>query len=230
MKTVRVRHTIEPSSATKTAMTVLCDERNESMRLSECFRCERFGWLEVDSLSDRLVLRCTESKARLEPCAPPSLDACLSRPLSALMTSKIFCVAPQTPYEVLAMLFMEREISAAPVVNADGRPIGLVSKTDLVRALFGHARPDGADWLIHGADSSAERLLRLAAAGAIEEGTAEGLMTPIPCTISESASFGDAIRTMSDNRYHHLIVVSSEGLTVGILSALDVVNIIAQNA
>src|SRR5207249_4498099 len=93
---------------------------------------------------------------------------------------------------------------------------------------FGKERPDGAQWLLHTTDSSAERLLRFAAAGALEEGTAESLMTPIPLTVPETATLGDAIALMSENRLHHVIVLSPDALVVGLLSALDVVDIIAK--
>jgi CBS domain-containing protein len=230
MKTVRDRHPIAPSAASRTAMTVLCEDRAQSLKLGGYFRFDR--WLEVDPSHDRLVSPSSSTLGEGEGCArpPASLDECLSERLSAIMTSKVFCVAPQTPLEVLAMLFMERDLSAAPVVDVEGRAIGLVSKTDLVRALFGKERPGGAAWLVHDSESTAERLLRLAASGALEEGTAEGLMTPVSLTVDESMTLAEAIRTMSENRLCHLIVHGSKRMVVGIISALDVVDLIANTA
>jgi CBS domain-containing protein len=215
MKTIRAPHT-----------TVLREDRALSLRLGECFRFER--WREVDPSSARPTSSPGEGEGRAR--SPMSLDESLSQPLSAMMTRKVFCVAPQTPLEVLAMLFVECDLSAAPVVDSEHRAIGLVSKTDLVGALFGKERPGGASWLVHDSDSTAERLLRLAAAGALQEGTAESLMTPARLTVDRSMTLADAIRTMSQHRLHDLIVHGPKRTVVGILSALDIVDLVASTA
>ena len=64
-------------------------------------------------------------------------------------------------------------------------------------------------------------------AGGIEEGRAESLMTPLPYTLPESSSLGEAVMLMSEHRIHHVMVVSPAGAVVGIISPLDVVDIIA---
>jgi CBS domain-containing protein len=237
-RTVRVRQTIQPSSAVKTSLSVLCAETKTSLKLDDCFRCAEFGWLEVDPSNDRFVLTCGQVLARKGMLvdggrnAPKrgAFDELLGESLSTVMTSKVYCIAKETPIEVLAMLFLEREVSAAPVVDGDGRPLGLVSKTDLVRALFGDSARSGAAWLEHESDSTAERLLRFAAAGGVAEGTAENLMTPVPFTIAESATLIEAIGMMSEQRLHHAVVLSSEGYVVGILSALDIVDLVAKHS
>jgi predicted transcriptional regulator len=48
--------------------------------------------------------------------------------------------------------------------------------------------------------------------------------------VEESTSLGEAVRTMSENRVHHLLVHSSQKVVVGILSPLDVLDLIVRTA
>lgn len=50
-----------------------------------------------------------------------------------VMTPEPVCVEPSTTLSQLARVFEENDISAAPVVNEEGRVIGIASKTDLIR-------------------------------------------------------------------------------------------------
>jgi CBS domain-containing protein len=59
--------------------------------------------------------------------------------ISEVMHRDVTCVSREVTIEALTSLFLERNISAAPVVDADGQPIGIVSKTDLLREPH-HAR------------------------------------------------------------------------------------------
>lgn len=59
-------------------------------------------------------------------------------PVSATMTRHVVCVRPDLSIEALASLFVERGFSGVPVVDAAGFPLGVVSKTDLVRERCKH--------------------------------------------------------------------------------------------
>ncbi len=72
-----------------------------------------------------------------------------------LMTTNLVVVPPEMPVTALAELLAGRGISAAPVVSAEGTPLGIVTEGDLIRRLadqppgpfawflqhFSHARP-----------------------------------------------------------------------------------------
>jgi hypothetical protein len=45
----------------------------------------------------------------------------------------VVCVEPKVSVEALTALFVERGFSGAPVVDGHGKPIGVLSKTDLLR-------------------------------------------------------------------------------------------------
>jgi CBS domain-containing protein len=49
-----------------------------------------------------------------------------------VMTSEVITVGPDQPIRDVAKLLLEHQISAVPVVNSDGVPIGMVSDGDLI--------------------------------------------------------------------------------------------------
>jgi CBS-domain-containing membrane protein len=56
---------------------------------------------------------------------------------SEVMTRNVFTVDPETPTRAVAKLLLDKGISAVPVVDANGAPIGMASESDLVRRAIG---------------------------------------------------------------------------------------------
>jgi len=52
-----------------------------------------------------------------------------------LMTTNLVTIPPDAPLEALARVLSERGISGAPVVDADGTLLGMVTESDLIRRL-----------------------------------------------------------------------------------------------
>lgn len=53
-----------------------------------------------------------------------------------LMTKKVLVLKPNNTFEEAAKLFIENGIDGAPVVDKDGKLISIVTKTDLMKAIF----------------------------------------------------------------------------------------------
>jgi CBS domain-containing protein len=51
---------------------------------------------------------------------------------SDVMTTKVVAVSPHTPTNKIAELLLENGISAVPIVDGSGAPIGMVSEGDLI--------------------------------------------------------------------------------------------------
>jgi CBS domain-containing membrane protein len=67
--------------------------------------------------------------------------ACLAAPLTAqcagdLMSSPAVTVGEQTPILEVADIMTRKKVNRVPVVNEDGRLIGIVSRADVVRSSF----------------------------------------------------------------------------------------------
>ncbi len=58
-----------------------------------------------------------------------------------LMTSPAVVIPPSLPVREIAALFQEKKINRAPVVDEEGRILGLVTRADLLRAWQGGDKP-----------------------------------------------------------------------------------------
>jgi acetoin utilization protein AcuB len=76
------------------------------------------------------------------------LRACLAQipanriddwPLSRLMSTKVICATADTEIRVLAEVMAARHISALPIVDAGQRVVGMVTRSDILRALVHRA-------------------------------------------------------------------------------------------
>lgn len=122
-------------------------------------------------------------------------------------------VAPDTPFLQVQHLFLEAGISGAPVVDGQGTVIGVVSTSDLLRAVD-QACDDDIDPAPaegHGDVALAERLAEL---------TARDLATPEVVWVSPDASIADVARRMRGEGIHR-VLVGLEGRLIGILTPFD---------
>jgi CBS domain-containing protein len=143
-------------------------------------------------------------------------------PISEVMHSHPHWVTEQQLVRELVSLFLDQGIGAAPVVDDNGKPIGLVSKTDVVREIKdGHRahRPEIDTHVQPWWDE--DRLSQL---------TVGEIMTPTLYTFSPSTTVADATAAMAFEGMHHLPVVEDSGKLVGMLSALDLLDWFARHA
>lgn len=136
-------------------------------------------------------------------------------PVTTVMASPVVTVDTEAPVRYLLRLFVTAGIGAAPVVDSRGELVGVVSKTDVLRALYedpAFADPELADELEEPTDTSGAGVC------------ASNLMTPAPLTVSESASVAEAASIMAREHVHRLFVVGQAGSLAGVVSAMDLVN------
>lgn len=129
------------------------------------------------------------------------------------MTRGAVTVRADTSQEQLVTLLLDQGISRVPVVDADGRPIGVVSKTDLVIAQ--HERGDTE---VSQADAGGRDRHIHEVGGIVRD-----IMTPVAFTLPETISVGEAARRLLADNVHAVPVVSSDNRVIGVLSATDIV-------
>jgi CBS domain-containing membrane protein len=143
-------------------------------------------------------------------------------PITAVMHIHPYWVTAQQPVQALLSLFVDKGISAAPVVDEEGRPMGFVSKTDVIRELH---RPSPQVPQEIGAQVQpwwdTERLSQL---------TVGEIMTPSVYTFTATTTVADATAAMAFEGVHHLPVVEASGKLMGMVSALDILDWIARDA
>lgn len=113
-----------------------------------------------------------------------------------IMTKNVMTVAPNTKVDDLAWGLTQKGVSGAPVQDAGGHILGLVTKSDLTDP----NRPSK----LHGA-------------------TAEDVMSPFVFAIATGETVFEAAKRMVDTGSHRLVVVDEQGHLAGIISTMDVV-------
>ncbi|MFJ9443278.1 CBS domain-containing protein [Kitasatospora sp. NPDC101235] len=130
------------------------------------------------------------------------------------MTSPVVLVSPETGFREIVALLSEYDITGVPVVDREGRPLGVVSEADLLRTLA--AQEDSASLLP--APESAQ-------AGPDGEVTAADLMTAQPVCTMPDTSVVAAARLMSRHGLKRLPVLDEEGRVVGVVSRGDLLRV-----
>ncbi|MFI1165474.1 CBS domain-containing protein [Streptomyces sp. NPDC020801] len=140
----------------------------------------------------------------------------LHRMVGDLMTSAVVSVRRDTGFKDIAQHLTEHGISAVPVVDGQGRPVGVVSEADLLRTQETQSDP--------GSHLTATHLLpaERAKAGAP---AAEGLMTSPAVTARPQWSIVEAARAMAHHHVKRLPVVDDAGRLVGIVSRGDLLGV-----
>jgi len=124
-----------------------------------------------------------------------------------LMTIGPVTVAVDAPIEEAQRLIVECGVSGLPVVDGGGSLVGVISQTDFMRL-------DSSDigHVIHHKPSG------------VRVGE---VMTAPPVTVLLTAPLARAARTMLDRQVHRIVVVDDSYRAIGVLSAMDFVNLYA---
>ncbi len=127
------------------------------------------------------------------------------------MTTDVITVQRDAPFKEVARLLDEHSVSALPVLDADGRLVGIVSEADLLPKEY-RDRPGRLARLMH-----RHELVKA-------EGDVAGeLMSSPAVTIGPDSSLADAAKLMMHERVKRLPVVSDSGDLIGIVSRADLV-------
>ncbi|MBC2905796.1 CBS domain-containing protein [Streptomyces cupreus] len=140
----------------------------------------------------------------------------LHRTVGDLMTAAVVSVRRDTGFKDIVEHLAEHGIAAVPVVDDQGRPIGVVSEADLLRKQESQEDPGGhlaGPHLLPAEHAKAHAL------------TAEGLMTSPPVTARPQWSVVEAARAMARHHVKHLPVVDDAGHLVGIVSRGDLLHV-----
>lgn len=176
--------------------------------------------------------------------------------VSDIMQRDVVTVPVGLPVGELAGILAEREISGAPVVDDDGRVLGVVSATDLVRLVSAEARRPEPDGPV-GDSGAAEKALELEteagsvsaffrdADGDLFRGpaalaallppapfgarTVRDIMMPARFNVRPSTTLPDLARFLVHARVHRALVME-EGDLKGIVTTFDVLRALAAEA
>jgi len=146
-----------------------------------------------------------------------------------VMNSEVLSVSPEEPLLQVHRLFVDEEITGAPVVDQDGRVLGVISSADLLRAVAedheaASASPtyfrellefSGPDWGSTPEDFQ-DRLAQLTAADA---------MTEQVISVEPDAPLSEVARLLRFHRVHR-VLVEEEGRLAGIITTFDLIGLL----
>ena len=122
-----------------------------------------------------------------------------------VMTSSVITVSPDTPVPTAATLLYSHGFTAAPVVDADGQIIGIVTEADLARS------PVVPDWWMIQREP---------------DPTVGQVMTSEPRVMHPEDDLADVVAVMLDSSIRSIPIVE-DGELVGIVTRQDVLRVVA---
>lgn len=140
------------------------------------------------------------------------------------MTAKPVCARVGMTIRDVARIFDEHKVSGTPVVDAGGKLVGVVSRTDLVKR-YAVGEIDGDPMMLielFGGKNDGKSGLKPASLITIED-----FMTCDPVTAEPSTLLKDLAQNMHKARVHRVIVVDTNKAPVGIVTSLDLVKLLA---
>jgi CBS domain-containing protein len=171
-----------------------------------------------------MTARLTDARRSGRPVTAAGLDGKGDRTMQAsdVMTTDVVTVRPDTRVEQIAGLLLERRISGVPVVDADGRLVGIVTEGDLMRRPeIGTERHRG--WWLRMFGDERERAAEYARAHGFR---AEQVMTRNVVTVTEETPLGEIARLLEEHRIKRVPVVR-DGKVVGIVSRANLLHSLA---
>ncbi len=150
----------------------------------------------------------------------------MPKTVAEIMSRDPIVVRPETPLSEAIKLLAENRIGGLPVVNDAGKPIGIISETDLTWQETGVTPPayimllDSIIYLENPARY--ERELHKALGQTVGE-----VMSEKPVTIKPEKTVPEAARLMNQRNINRLPVVDEDGKPIGVLTRGDIVRAMA---
>jgi len=213
---IRTRRILARDGTEVARLTIFCPVRRASQELDQCKECESCEEVVIDPADRDSAVRC---KAAWEEPMPP--DA-LRTPVVKVMTRNVICIRSDLTINELIMTLFENGISGAPVVDARGRPLGVVSKTDLLR--------DSYEKVEATEDKSARHIRGDAEDRSTSKVGVEDLMSKSLCSLPESATIAEAAALMALEGVRRIPILDAADQVVGIICASDILSWLARQA
>ncbi|MFH9728453.1 CBS domain-containing protein [Streptomyces sp. NPDC017254] len=131
--------------------------------------------------------------------------------VSDVMTHTAIAIGRDAPYKEIVALLDQWKVSALPVLEGEGRVVGVVSEADLLpkeEFRLDEPRPN--------------EFAEAAKAGALRAGE---LMSSPAVTVHPDASLAEAARIMATRKVKRLPVVSEIGMLEGVVSRSDLLKV-----
>ena len=142
-----------------------------------------------------------------------------------LMSMPVETVQMKDPLHVVAHLFAKKHIGAAAVLDSDKKPVGVITKTDLVRYEETKNGPTAVreknTMDLNGGLAGGYHLIE-------DDDTVDQWMTPVIFKVKPETTMQEMARRMVRYKIHHIFVQGRNGETIaGIVSSFDILKQVA---
>jgi CBS domain-containing protein len=148
-----------------------------------------------------------------------------ARTAADLMTARVVSIDQNTPLHQAVATLVDRGLSAAPVTDLAGRPVGVLSMTDVLihdrnTVAYARAMPE------YYVKSDLNAKLGEPASGfqveVADRTTVRDLMTPVIFSVRPDTPARQVVEEMLHLRVHRMFVIDEGGVLVGVVSMSDV--------
>lgn len=152
----------------------------------------------------------------------------MNKIVADVMTPDPISVTPQTPLQEAISILAEKKISGLPVVDEQGKIVGVISENDLMWQETGVETPpyimflDSVIYLQNPAKYNKE--IHKAIGQTVGEA-----MSDRPIIIKADKSVKEAARMMHEKKIRRLPVVNNESQLIGIITQGDVIRMMASD-
>ena len=137
------------------------------------------------------------------------------------ITSNVYSMTEETGLKELAAMFVEHRVTAMPVVDEDGKLVGMVSQTDLVeqdKPLHIPTVISLFDWVIYlESEKKFQDEVKKVTARKVSE-----ICSREPVTCGPDTPLSEIASLMVDNKVH-LVPVVEKDVLVGVVARLDLI-------
>ena len=141
--------------------------------------------------------------------------------VSDFMARNVVALQDSSSLSEAAQLLVDKKIRGAPVVNKDGKLVGVLSQFDFLYKAAGRRAPG------RGVGARSERFAQNAARwDKIEAQTVGDAMSAAPFTVKEDTSMQEAAALLLEKKIGRLIVVDDDNSLVGLLSCTDMMELV----
>ena len=147
-----------------------------------------------------------------------------------LMTEKVICVHPDTPIQDLVKILVKNHIHGAPVVDKEGKIVGVVSKTDIVeydeKASKKQSLITKRSFYNDTNGKLKKALDKILKEKKFGKTTVKDIMTPRVITAQANDSIDRLAKIMYDKKIHR-IIIQDNGHVIGVVSTLDILHAVS---
>lgn len=154
--------------------------------------------------------------------AAPGAEIRAATTLEEMMRPDVPTVHPDTPLQVVLQAVIATRLNCAVVVDAERRPVGVVTDAELLERVTPALRPSALRSLVHRLPFSHPGAEALAAEQHARARTAADLMSPDVRALPATTPLASAIASALAGRHKLVVVVDAEGRLAGVVDHDDI--------